>query len=318
MDIDNGFGGVSAPSSASSMASTGLSALGGIVGGPIGALAGGIFGGVFNNNSAKKAAKKASDDANLASLLAWERSQAASATANAFEREQAQNQMNFQERMANSAHQREVADLRAAGLNPVLSGTGGLGSSTPSGASGRAHPATASQAATAPPRQVFDVVGPAIATALGAVRTIADIDKTRAETEDIKSQQHFRDTYSTAKTDAEIATMAIEQGLKSQQASLTTAQTEAVRANMSKIRPEINKLVAEAKEALSRSGNLNADTRSKEVNAAADEWSAEYGIPKIKRALEAAGLGSEVVKDLSQAIWGSVRNLIIKPVPSKR
>jgi len=63
----------------------------------------------------------------------------------AFGRSSAKKSISFQREIAQKAHQYEVADLRAAGLNPILSGLGGKGAS----ASGGAMPATPNFSAAA-------------------------------------------------------------------------------------------------------------------------------------------------------------------------
>lgn len=104
----------------------------------------------------------------------------------------------WQERMANTAHQREVQDLIAAGINPMLSARGG-GAETPSG-----DKADWSESV----RQ--------IATALQLQQMKADIAKTQAETvytrvqaADIESTAPSR--YSSLAAAAELAELDLNQ-----------------------------------------------------------------------------------------------------------
>lgn len=185
---------------------------------------------------------------------------------------EAQKNRDFQEYLSSTAHQRETADLKKAGLNPILSGTGGPGASTPAGATakvdnayeGTAGDVNAARKITEIERRNLDIqemrlqnenqlaksqVAQNMATAYNQSSqgdlTSYQKNKLLAET-DVQEQNfmHLLELVKGAKTDNEIKL--IEKTLRQKMVDLNSAQYQKLLAETGLIRQTIHSGVSSA------------------------------------------------------------------------
>lgn len=151
------------------------------------------------------------------------------AGSSAFNWFQAQKNRDFQERMSGTSHQREVKDLIAAGLNPILSAR--HGASTPPGAQATAAPSSATQ------------------SALQAAQLRGTLALQAAQIRDINSAAALKDAQAAnigALQPGQLQNQLGELYAKLQSGNLSAVQQEQTKAQIRKLEAEIDVIKADA------------------------------------------------------------------------
>lgn len=180
-----------------------------------------------------------------------------------FNERMANQQMAFQREMSNTAYQRAVTDMRAAGLNPILAYQQG-GASSPMGASASAPLASVENA--------MDALGEGVSSASQGAERFMQLKQLKEQTEKTKNESEFVKTNTALNAsqkllaDQNVATSAAQAAKARAETLYTLGNTENL--------PAVLKLLGAQAHSARASGDLS-DEQRKQLKEFGPHWTGQ-------------------------------------------